>query len=215
MTRLRRKKGEPIDWAEVRQRLARAEAATREALAPSADRAKALLDGRARALARPLSDARDAGPKLELLAFALGRERYAIETKFVREVLRSSELTPVPGAPSFIAGIANLRGEMLAVIDLRRFLGIEAGGLPDLARVVVLGTDAVELGVLADSVDDLEQLPAAEVLPAAEPLAGVGREYLKGFTRSALVVLDGAALLDDPRLVVDQTQAAPTPHAGE
>lgn len=206
MTRLVPRKGGSIDWQALRERLARAEAALARVLELSPERAQAVMNERARALARPVTDPAPARDAIEILTFALGRERYAIETRFVREVARLSEFTPVPSAPEFILGIVNLRGEVLAVVDLRKFLGIDSGGVTDLSRVVVLGTEEAELGILADSVDAVERLPPARILEPPVSVAGIAREYLRGVTSDALIVLSGAALLEDERLVVDQSE---------
>lgn len=207
MTRPQRKKGAPIDWQAVHERMARAQAETRSALALPPERAAAVMDERARLLARSPADAKPSGEVLELLTFALGRERYAIETRFVREVTRLLDFTPVPGAPEFVLGITNLRGEVLAIIDLRKFFGATEKGLTDLSRLVVLGTAATEFGVLADAVHAIDRLSAAEVLDAPESIAGIGREYLRGVTRRALIVIEGDVLLDDARFVVTQGEA--------
>lgn len=204
MKRRRRIDG-PIDWAAVRERLARANEALNTSLAVPSARAKALLDERARILARRAHEA-SPGEVLQVLTFALGRERYAIETRFVREVTRLSDFTVVPSTPKFVVGIIGFRGEVLAIIDLRAFFGVEQLGLSDLSRVVVIGLEHAELGILADAVDGLEQLPVASISDAPESVAGSGREHIRGVTRDALILLDGSALLGDPRLVVDQLE---------
>jgi purine-binding chemotaxis protein CheW len=204
----RGKRVEPIDWAALRERLARVDAAIAEAAAPSPERARSLLDERARALARPIDEAPAPGEMLELVAFALGRERYAIESRFVREVSRLLDLTPVPGAPALVRGVTHLRGEILAVVDLRRLFRAGDPGVTDLSRLIVLGAGEPELGILADEVHALEHLAAGEVRSPPEP-AGLGRAYLRGVTREALVVLDGDALLASERLFADSPEAAP------
>jgi purine-binding chemotaxis protein CheW len=205
----RRKIAGPIDWAAVRERMARANVALESSLAVSAARATELLSERARRLARRDAEA-PAGEVLQILTFALGRERYAIETRFVREVAKLSDFTPVPSTPSFVVGIIGFRGDVLALIDLRRFLGREQVGLSDLSRVIVLGLEHAEVGVLADAVDSLDQLPVASLSDAPDSVARIGREHVRGVTRDALILLDGATLLEDPRLVVDDTRAATT-----
>src|SRR5207302_8831124 len=120
-------------------------AATEEADHLPPDRARALLEERARALARPPAAA-PAGDALQVVAFALANERYGIETRHVREVVRLTDYTPVPGAPDFLLGVMNLRGEVLAVIELRKFLGVATRGVSDLSRVLVVGGDRAEFG---------------------------------------------------------------------
>jgi purine-binding chemotaxis protein CheW len=206
---IRRRRGAPLDWEEVHERLARSREGltTLDALSP--ERARALMDERARALARAATEASAAGETLEIITFALGRERYAIETRFVREVTRLVDFTPVPGAPEFVLGVTNLRGDVLAIIDLRKFFRVAHRGVTDLSRVLVLGTGEAELGVLADAVEAIDRLPVAEALPAPEAVAGIGGAFLRGVTRDALIVLDGGVLLSDERLFVDQSEATP------
>ncbi len=193
-----------VDWQDVRRRLAAAAAATEEAPRLPPERAKAVMDARARALARPSAQAPRAGETIEVVTFDLANERYGIETRHVKEVVRLADFTPVPGAPDFLVGVTNLRGEIVAVVDLRTFLGLAGRGLTDLSRVVVLGGERAELGVLADAAHEVTTLRADEVLEPPEWVAGVGREYLRGVTPGALIVLDGAVLLGDARLFIDQ-----------
>lgn len=208
MKRKGRPPGEAFDWAAVRERLARAQAATAPALELTPERARALMDERARLLARVADEGPASSEVLETLTFALGHERYAVESKHVREVVRLVDFTPVPGAPEFLLGVMNLRGEVLAIVDLRKFFGVQKQGLTDLARVVVLGAAHAELGVLADEAHELRVLSVAELLEPPGSVAGIGREYLLGVTKDALIVLDGVRLLADPRLFIDQTSTA-------
>jgi purine-binding chemotaxis protein CheW len=197
-----------LDWRQAHARLERAAAALREALDPTPERKRAILQERARALARPPAEKPAASELLHVVAFALGAERYALEARHVREVVRFTEYTPVPGTPPFLVGVCNLRGEILAVIDLRHFFGIAARGLTDLSRVLVLGGDRPEFGVLADAVHEVMALPTAEVLEPPATVAGIGREYLRGVTGDALIVLDGAILLQDRRLFLDEAETS-------
>jgi len=166
------------------------------------------MDERARALARAGVEPRPPGEMIEVLVFVLGNETYAIETRWVHEVARFTDFTPVPGAPEFALGITNLRGEVLAVVDLRKFFGVAVKGVTDLSRLVVLGSERAEFGVLADATREVRALRSDEVLETVEPVAGIGRDYLRGVTKDALIVLDGAVLLQDGRLFVNQLEGS-------
>jgi purine-binding chemotaxis protein CheW len=124
----------------------------------------------------------------------------------VREVVRFADFTPVPGTPEFIVGVANLRGTVIAIIDLHRFFNIPRKGVTDLSRVVVLGVDRVEFGILADLADGQTAIAAGDILAPPGKMAGIASTYVRGVTREALIILDGMALLADERLTVDQTQ---------
>ena len=196
------------DWAAVRERLARAKVVTAAAVDLPEERIRALMDERARALARLPEPAEPAGT-LAVMTFALGPERYAIETQYAREVVRLREFSPVPGAPDFVFGVTNFRGEVLCLIDLRRFFDVPATGVTDLSRMVVVGTERAEFGILADETIEIASVRSEDIVPSPESVAGVGREYLLGVTRDVLIILDGTALLRDPRLYVKQDRSSP------
>ncbi len=197
----RRTRQGPIDWEKVRARMAQVTASD---VHLSADKARAVLEERARILARVPPAPLHTGDALEVATFTLANETYAIETRHVRAVVRVSDVTPLPGAPSFLVGVLNLRGDILALLDLRTFFGVGATAPTDLARVFVLGGDRAEFGLLADTALEVRTLRTDEILDPPPSVAGVGRAYLKGVTKEALIVLDGAALLKDGGLYIDQ-----------
>ena len=199
---------EPINWESVRERLGKATAATESTLRVSTERAREIMDARAQALARVQQSAPDAGEVLEVATFALADERYAIETRFVSEVTRLTDCTRVPGTPDCLLGVTNLRGEILSVIDLRKFFDLPIRELSDQSRVIVLGVERAEFGVLADAAHEVTSLRRDELLEVPGSVTGLGREYLRGVTSDALIVLDGAALLQDARLFIDQGDEA-------
>jgi purine-binding chemotaxis protein CheW len=167
------------------------------------DDAMAILRARARALARPLEEVA-ATPLLELLEFRLADERYAVETRHVREVYPLKDLTPLPCTSSFVAGIVNVRGRILPVIDLKKFFDLPPEGLTDLHRIILLEGNDLELGLLADAAVGVRFIPADSVQPALPTLTGIRSEYLKGVTADHLVVLDVARILADPTIVVHE-----------
>jgi purine-binding chemotaxis protein CheW len=195
-----------VDWGEVRARLDRIDAAVREALQPSPGRVRDLLEERARALARvPSKPPRD-DEVIEVVTFSVAGESYAVETRFVRRVVRPGGCTPVPAAPAVLRGVVNLRGEVLAVFDLLTLFGAARGrgGPAEGSYVIVLGAQRDELGVVADAVHEVKPLGVGELLEPSVSLEGAGRHLLRGLTADALVVLDGGALLRDDRLFIDQ-----------
>lgn len=189
-----------IDWAEIHRRLAAIQAAVDRDWEPTPEVRQRLLRARARALAAPPAEAE--GDALEVVEFRLGEERYGIATEVVREVFPLLELTPLPCTPPFVRGIVNAWGEIVSVIDLRHFFELPATGLTDLNRVIVVAGDEMTLGILADAVLGVRQIPRAEILPALPTLTGIREDYLFGVTAGALTLLDGAKLLADRRLVV-------------
>jgi purine-binding chemotaxis protein CheW len=164
--------------------------------------AQQIMRARARVLARIPERAPAQGSMLELLEFRLAQERYAIETRFVQEVHPLSELTPLPGTPSFMLGIVNLRGRILPVYDLKRFFDLPERGITDLHRVIFVQGHDLELGLLADVVVGVRSLAADQLQPSLPTLTGVRADYLKGVTDERLVVLDLDRVLSDPKILI-------------
>lgn len=162
-----------------------------------------LLQARALRLAQVPADAAPQ-EQWEVIEFVLGRERYAVEASCVREVAVLPELTRLPCVPPHVLGVINLRGEVLAVVDIKRFFGLPQEGISNLNRVLVLRCPGMVFGVLADEVLGVRQLAVRALQPVQDVLAGVPASYLKGVTAERLIVVDGLALLRDPALIVNQ-----------
>jgi purine-binding chemotaxis protein CheW len=200
-------KGRGLDWAAAHRRLARLAAAAAEATTPlDPEREAALLEERARALARPLGRETQAGPLLELMHFRSGEQDYALETRFVLEVLRSLEqLVPLPGAPEALRGLTLLHGEALAVVELAPLFGRAA---PTTAHgpVLVVGPGRPELGLRADAVEEVLLVSRDTLLPAPPTLGNQERALVSGINRDGIIVLEGEALLEDGRLFFDLSE---------
>jgi len=165
-----------------------------------------LLEARARQLARVPDEPARAGELLELVGFVLAGGRYGIESRFVREVARLARFTPVPGTPAFVVGVTSLRGEILALFDLRQLLGVVTEGVTDLGRIVVVGEHRREFGILADAASEILYVAATSL---AQPDAAWARAYVRGVAPDGLIVLSAEALLSDPQLTVDAAPRRP------
>ncbi len=141
---------------------------------------------------------------LEVIEFGLAHERYAIEQALVREVVALRELTPLPCTPAFIRGILNLRGQILPLIDIKKFFDLPESGITDLHWVIVVRAGDVELGILADAIAGVRTIPLNVIQPSLPTLTGIRSQYLKGVTDQLMVVLDAGKILSDPRIVVDE-----------
>jgi purine-binding chemotaxis protein CheW len=190
-----------LDWAEIHRRMDAVERTLELGWKPSAERKQHVLRERAAALAREPLGAEPAGETLEVLEFLLAHERYGIELKYVREVYLLKDLTPLPGTPTFILGVANVRGQVLLIVDLKRLFELPNRGLTDLNKIIIVEAPGVELGILADSVLGLVTVPVAEIQPALPTLIGIREEFLRGVTRQSMVVLDAKKLLSVRGLV--------------
>lgn len=202
--RSRKTKRAAIDWAEVRARLDAAQAAGEQAWTPAADETRRILRERALALAAEPGETQTLAQSIEVVEFLLAHERYAVESSHVREVYPLENLTPLPCTPAFVLGIVNLRGEIVSVIDLRKFFDLAQTGLPDLNKVIVLESGNMAFGILADAVVGVRRIALAGIQPSLPTLTGIREKYLRGVTAERTVVLDAEKLLTDAGIVVQE-----------
>jgi purine-binding chemotaxis protein CheW len=114
------------------------------------------------------------------VSFTLGEETYAISAARVNEVLRYTEITPVPGAPAFILGIINLRGNVVTVINGRGVFGLPDHTSSEQSRIIVVEIGDFMLGVVVDRVSAIVDLNADEIEtpPATGDVAGA--RFIRG-----------------------------------
>ena len=111
-------------------------------------------------------------PILQWVIFRLDNESYGINVMQVQEVLRYTEIAPVPGAPSYVVGIINLRGNVVTVIDTRERFGLQAESITDHTRIVIIESESQVIGILVDSVSEVVYLKQSEI----EVTPNVGNE---------------------------------------
>ncbi|MBZ0333935.1 chemotaxis protein CheW [Marinobacter sp. JH2] len=109
---------------------------------------------------------------LQYVTFHLDEETYGINVMQIQEVLRYTEIAPVPGAPDYVLGIINLRGNVVTVIDTRRRFGLMDADVTEATRIVVMESENQVMGVLVDSVAEVIYLKASEI----ETAPNVGNE---------------------------------------
>jgi len=110
-------------------------------------------------------------PILQWVTFKLDNETYGINVMRVQEVLRYTEIAPVPGAPSYVLGIINLRG-VVTVIDTRQRFGLMNAEISDNTRIVIIEADKQVVGIMVDSVAEVVYLRQSEI----ETAPNVGNE---------------------------------------
>ena len=139
-------------------------------------------------------------PVLQWVTFRLGGETYGINVMQVQEVLRYSDIAPVPGAPEYVLGIINLRGNVVTVIDTRKRFGLPPDEITDNTRIVIIEAEKQVIGILVDSVAEVVYLHASEI----ETPPSVGNEdsarFIQGVSNRSgelLILVDLNKLLTD------------------
>ncbi len=198
-----RKKSAVVDWDAVHRRLADARAVMDKGWTPAPAEQKKILKARAKVVAQE-PPAETAGEQIEIVEFLLAHERYGIESSRVREIHLLKELTPVPCTPAFVLGIVNIRGQILPVIDIKKFFDLPERGLTDLNKVIIIRSRDMELGILADAILGVRSIPCEEIQSSLPTLTGIREDYLTGVTKERVVILDAAKLLSDRKIIVQE-----------
>ncbi len=137
---------------------------------------------------------------LQWVTFRLASETYGVNVMQVQEVLRYTEIAPVPGAPHYVLGIINLRGNVVTVIDTCQRFGLPPIEVTDSTRIVIIEANQQVIGILVDSVAEVVYLRASEI----EIAPNVGNEesakFIQGVTHrdgELLILVDLNKLLDE------------------
>ena len=116
----------------------------------------------------------------------------------VQEVLRMNEIAPVPGAPHYVLGIINLRGNVVTVIDNRRRFGFPDVDSSDETRIVIVEADNNVVGILVDSVAEVVDLKMSEIETAPNVGNDESSKYIQGVSSrddELLILVDVNKLL--------------------
>ncbi len=137
---------------------------------------------------------------LQWVTFQLQEETYGVNVMQVREVLRYSEIAPVPGAPDYVLGIINLRGNVVTVIDTRSRFGLMKGDITDNTRIIVIEADSQVIGILVDSVAEVVYLRSSEIDTTPSVGTDESAKYIQGVSNrdgKLLILVDLNKLLTD------------------
>ncbi|MBI4423463.1 MAG: purine-binding chemotaxis protein CheW [Elusimicrobia bacterium] len=161
------------------------------------------LEARALELSRQVAlDAAPRGEQESLLVLRLGAEAYGIRASSVQEVVAKPAIAPLPLVPRLVAGVMNLRGELVAVLDLAEVFGPAA---PSTRRFAVVARhDDLVAAVLADEVQDVERFAADSREPVLATVAGEVSGFFSGVFRAGdrlVSAIDLAKVFAHPELL--------------
>lgn len=137
---------------------------------------------------------------LQWVTFKLQEETYGINVMQVQEVLRYTEIAPVPGSPDYVLGIINLRGNVVTVIDTRSRFGLEPAEVTDNSRIVIIESEKQVIGILVDSVAEVVYLKSSEIDTAPNVGTDESARFIQGVSNregELLILVDLNKLLSD------------------
>ena len=176
------------------------------------------------------------GERISLVLLRLGAEIYGLEAQYVFDIRPVGHVTPVPRTPKWVAGVVNLRGRIMSVLDLQSFFGLtdlHAASTTEAERgdvhpqyLIVVEVAGMEIALLTDIVLTVYAVPVSQMQPVTDMMIlNIPPDYVRGMIaydehvavgrpaeaeqRTMLVVVDLPTLLADKRLIVDEDLTVP------
>jgi len=154
-----------------------------------------------------------AGPKRntsQFVGFELDGQAYAFRIDQIQEIVILNQVTKTPQVPDFVEGVANLRGSIIPIINLRKLFRLTPKETDGDTRTIVVNVGERTMGCTVDLVSQVIRIPDENIQSAPETVTGNGAHYISGFARvdgKLLILLDIDQLLD-PRKLEQVNQAA-------
>ncbi len=176
-----------------------------------------------------MAEQTDTLTETQLVVFDLAAELYGVDIGDVREIIRMQTVTRVPGAPPYVEGVINLRGQVIPVIDLRKRLKLTVSEQTNESRIVWLTIDGQDVGVIVDAVTEVLRIPLSSIEPTSSMVTATDTDYLRGIAKlenKLIILLDLGkvlAMLDSEKIISSieaageealQTKEEPLPVAG-
>ncbi|MGR3177463.1 MAG: chemotaxis protein CheW [Candidatus Anammoxibacter sp.] len=191
-----------ISWKDIHSRLKNVKDTIEHGFQLTREEQNKILKSRAKLLARESKDEDRTTKHVDVLEFLVSNEKYGIDLVHINEVFPLKQFTPLPCVPQFILGIINVRGQIYSVIDMKKFFGLPEKGFTDLNKAIIVHTDDMALGILADSIIGVRSIPVDNIQESLPTLTGIRKEYLKGLTEEGLIILNIEKILGDKNIIV-------------
>lgn len=127
----------------------------------------------------------------QLVIFELGAENFGIDIASVEGIVKLQEITKIPQSPIYVEGITNIRGGVLAVIDLHKRFGLNAQERTSETRIVIINLKGVKIGMIVSAVSEVLTIEESVIEPPPPMVSTINSEYLIGVAKieKRLVIL--------------------------
>lgn len=136
--------------------------------------------------------------KNKYISFNLNSNTYCIALDYVKEVLKDTSITNVPGTPDFIEGIMNLRGDYITVINLKNFLGLEAGVVAEKKPVIIIKCNELKLALLIDKINELFEFQQDDINDLSDGY--FSNEFI--YNNTLYTILNVEKIASDKRIII-------------
>lgn len=129
---------------------------------------------------------------MQIVVFTLGNEKFALETRLVHGIEKMMSITKIPTAPYYIRGLANLRGNIISIIDLKAYLNMD--NVKEEENIIIIEVNDERIGIMVDSVHEVVEITPDMLEKVNDNPAG----HIKGvinFKEYIVTLLEGESLL--------------------
>lgn len=140
--------------------------------------------------------------ELQLVGFKLSNEEYVVDIMKVKEIIKSSEITKIPEAKSFVEGVINLRGNIIPVINLKVRLGLMYQEDENIEqKIIVIEQDGKWIGMIVDMVTEVIRLDSTKIDPTPELVTSIDKKNIRGIGKFSedrlLIILDIEKIIEE------------------
>jgi purine-binding chemotaxis protein CheW len=139
------------------------------------------------------------GEEIQVVAFRLGHEEYAVDILYVQEIIRLLNITRVPRSSEHIEGVINLRGNIIPIVNLYSRFDLQSTDNQDDKRIIVFKFDEVQVGIIVDEVSEVLRIKANDIEPAAKVYGTLEADHIIGIAKvdeRLLILLDLAKVFE-------------------
>ncbi len=144
------------------------------------------------------------GRTISVLSFYLADEKYALESDYVERVLALKRFTDLPCTPDYILGIINIKGNIIAIVDIKKLFNLPDKGITNLNRVIILDHGGINFGILTDEIIGREEVELSELQGKLPNIAGIKSTLIRGITKERLIIINTGELFNDPRIIINE-----------
>jgi len=147
----------------------------------------------------PIESSYDASRDIQVFAFKLGKEEYAVDILHVQEINRLLNITRVPRTERYIEGVVNLRGNIIPIINLHTKYSIQSAGDEEDKRIIVFQIDDLKVGIIVDEVSEVINIKAKDIEETGRVYESASSEHIKGVAKvddRLMILLDLNKIFD-------------------
>ncbi len=135
------------------------------------------------------------------LTFAIDREMYGIEIRYVTEIIGLQTITVMPEMPDYMKGIVNLRGRIIPVMDVRLCFKMPGKEYTDTTCIIVIQLDDVSIGLIVDCISEVIKIQEADILDVPDISTRCNRGYVKNIGKQGGNIIQ---LLNCEKLLIEK-----------